>query len=58
MKKFLITIHTEDTQCVVTAENEEEAEEKYFNDDIDEWLTAESEQPFIGVELFEENENG
>ena len=56
MKKYLITIHSEDTQCVVSAENEEEAEEKYFNDDIDEWVTAEFEQPFVDVKEIEDED--
>lgn len=53
MKKFLITIHGEDTQCIVTAGNEEEAEEKYFNNSVDEWLTDQYEQPFISVKEIE-----
>lgn len=50
MKKFKVTLHSDDTECVVIAENEDEAEEKYWNGEIDEWLTSEWEQPQTIIE--------
>lgn len=48
-KYFTVTIHSEDTECMVIAYNEHEAREKFDNGEIDEWLTAEYEQPEITV---------
>lgn len=56
MKKFHITLHSDDTECVVTAENEEEADEKFWNGEIDEWLTEESYQPETIIKPYEENQ--
>lgn len=47
MKQFKITLHSDDTECIVTANDEDEAEEKYWNGEIDEFLTPEWEQPSV-----------
>lgn len=56
MKKFKVTLHSEDTECIVIAKDEEEADEKFWNGEIDEWLTEESYQPETIIELYEENQ--
>ena len=50
MKQFKVTVHGDDTECIVTANNAEEAREKFDNGEIDEWLTPECEQPEIRIE--------
>lgn len=53
MKQYKITIHSDDSICYVSANDEEDATEKYYNGEIDEWETSEWEQPDITVELEE-----
>lgn len=55
MKQFLIRVHSEDTECIVTAINEDDAIDKFNGGEIDEWLTAENEQSDITAELYEES---
>lgn len=49
MKKFKVTLRSDDTECIVTANNADEAEEKYWNGEIDEFLTSEWKQSEVIV---------
>lgn len=54
MRKFLIIIHNDDRECIVTAKNEDGAIEKYWNDKIDEWLTDEFQQADVTAKLYQD----
>jgi len=50
-KLFKLTIHTKDSECIVSAKDEESAAEKYWNNEIDEWISFEGvRQPEVIVE--------
>lgn len=50
MERYKVTIHSDDLICYVLATDEENAIDKYYEDEIDEW-EVEPEQPDVKVEL-------
>ena len=46
----MITVHSDDIECIVTATDEDDAEQKFLGNEIDEWLSSEYEQPNMTVE--------
>jgi len=59
MKKYKITIHSDDLECIVTASDEENAEQQYLKGEIDEWLAgSEFEQSDMTIEEIEIGEHG
>jgi len=49
-KKYRVRVHSEDCIAIVDAENEEDAIEKYYNEEVEEWETDPNEQPDITAE--------
>ncbi|KKK61908.1 hypothetical protein LCGC14_3009650 [marine sediment metagenome] len=51
MKTYKITVHSDDLVCIVTANDEDDAEQKYIKGEIDEWIAgSEYEQSDMKVE--------